>query len=238
MDKKRQKDLNIEVKSFDDENFIIRGIFSTGEKDRQGEIVDQTGWHLDEYMKNPVVLFCHNYDQVIGKAVELSVVDGKLEGAIKFASDISELARETYMMFKEKFLNAFSVGFSNDRYEIDQANDTVILRENTLYEISAVSVPANAMALAKAKGMEVKAIEGFVAEKAVAVIATSNKETILAAIKTLTEVLKTATKADNEVSEKVEHPAGKASKAGGKNKVSVKVLNQAIRELLEVKKLN
>ena len=54
-------------------------------------------------------------------------------------------------------MRAFSVGFSSDR--VDIIDDQVILRDNTLYEISTVSVPANQMALAKSKGLVPKDLD-------------------------------------------------------------------------------
>jgi len=54
-------------------------------------------------------------------------------------------------------MKAFSVGFSSGKYDV--VEDQVILKDNTLYEISTVSVPANAMALAKSKGLNVQALE-------------------------------------------------------------------------------
>ena len=47
----------------DAENYIIRGVFSTGTEDRQGDIVVQNGWILNEFLQNPVVLFTHDHWQ-------------------------------------------------------------------------------------------------------------------------------------------------------------------------------
>jgi len=150
----------------DDVNFIIRGKFSTADEDRHGEVVDQKGWNLEDFKKNPVILFAHDhYTPAIGKAIEIGIdADGDLAGAIQFAvkEDKSGLSETIYNLFKGAFMRAFSVGFMNDVYEYDQVNDKVILKENTLLEISAVNVPANAMALAASKGVNVEPLSDFI----------------------------------------------------------------------------
>ena len=147
----------------DDENFIIRGKFSTADVDRYGEIVDQSGWKLDEFKLNPVILFAHDHmTPAIGKAIEIAVdSDGDLAGAIQFAvkEDTSGLSETIYNLFKGGYMRAFSVGFMNDVMEYDQASDQVTLKINTLLEISACNVPANAFALAEQKGLNMKALE-------------------------------------------------------------------------------
>jgi hypothetical protein len=54
-------------------------------------------------------------------------------------------------------MNAFSAGFMPGEY--DYNDDVLILKQNELLEMSAVSVPANALALAKSKGLSVAEIE-------------------------------------------------------------------------------
>lgn len=156
----RQK-LLFRMKSVDEENFIIKGVFSTGGEDRDGEIIDQNGWMLDDFMQNPVVLFAHDhYQPAVGKVIELAKDgSGNLAGAIQFAAKEYDFAMTLFKLYAAGFMRAFSVGFMNEKYEIDQANDTVILRENLLYEISCVNVPANAMALAFSKGIDTAPIQ-------------------------------------------------------------------------------
>lgn len=234
-----QKQIYFKVNGIDEENFIIRGVFSTAAEDRHGEIVDQTGWKLEEYMKNPVVLFSHDHDEpAIGKCIELSTKTGQLEGAIQFAAKEYDFAMTIFKLYAGGFMRAFSVGFMNDKYELNQETEQIILRENTLFEISAVNVPANAMALAYAKGIDMKPLEeqmagrGKKVEKAVvkevdpaeavAVITKSNVETIKSAIRTLSEVLNATDK-------------GQTLANSHDKKVSVKTLNVAIRQLLKAK---
>jgi HK97 family phage prohead protease len=228
-----------EQKSIDEENFIIRGVFSTADVDRQGEVIEQTGWKLDEYMANPVVLFAHDhYQPAVAQVVEIAVdATGKLAGAIKFAAKEYEFAATLFKLYAGKFMRAFSVGFMNNRYEIDQENDIVYLKENTMYELSCVNVPANAMALAMAKGIDMKPVESWMAEQKdredkVKGEAGELIKNLSSDIKALTEAIVSGNKADTKEVEKVEHPA--AQNAGGK-KIPVILVNKAIRGLIKLK---
>ena len=69
------------------------------------------------------------------------------------------MAAVMYALYVGGYMRAFSAGFENTDIEYDQENDTIILRKNKLYEISCVNVPANALALAKSKGLDVTPIE-------------------------------------------------------------------------------
>jgi phage head maturation protease len=243
-----KKTLIFQKQSIDEEKYIIRGVFSTGAVDRQDEIVDQNGWNLDEFMANPVILFAHDhYQPAVGKCIELTKDgNGNLVGAIQFAAEEYDFAMTLFKLYAGEFMRAFSVSFQNNIYEIDQEKDTVILRENTLFEISCVNVPANAMALAYSKGIDCDSIKKFMkhkgkrvdtqkdeVENAIETISKSNKETICTAIEALTGALK-AYGADIKVVSKVEHP----EKTGGAKKIPVSLLNRAVRELLALKKVN
>lgn len=152
-----QKELKFKVASVDKANRIIKGVFSTMAEDRHGEVVDQLGWNLKEYMLNPVVLFGHDHNRpAIGKAINLGLGQNGLEGEIQFAE--TPFALEIFSLYEGGYMSAFSCGFRNDLYEYNTEEDKVVLRENTLYEISCVNVPANAYALAKSKGLELKEV--------------------------------------------------------------------------------
>ncbi len=235
-----KKNLLFKVLSSDDEKYIIRGVFSTGQEDRADEVVDQSGWKLEEYMENPVVLFAHDhYQPAIAKCIELGKDDqGNLTGALQFAAEEYEFAKTIYLLYKNEYMRAFSVGFMNNLYEVDQENDRIILRENTLYEISCVNVPCNALALAYSKGIEgvAKFEKELLGQKKIEKkddeidVNKLNKQTIQSVIKVLTDALKTD-EADNQ-----EVKGRNPEKSGGQKKVSVKMLNSAIRQLIKTKK--
>lgn len=158
--------LDFTPKEINKEQKTLRAVFSTGDVDRHGEVVDQKSWILDDFLKNPVVLFGHDHSQPpVGKIVGLGYnEDGNLEGEVKFAADEYPFANVIWNLYREGFMKAFSVGFAAGK--VDIIDGQVVLKDNTLFEISTVSVPANAFALAKAKGIDTSSLETVIAEQA------------------------------------------------------------------------
>jgi len=160
-----KKTLLAKVKDVNNDEGIIRAVFSSGKPDRQGEIIDQASWKLNEYMTNPIVLFTHDHTQpAIGKVLEIGInAEGMLEGLIQFAIKEYEFARTLFNLYKGKFMRAFSVGFvSEDQEDVPEG---MLLKNNTLYELSAVNIPADVLALAKSKGMDISWTEKKKTEK-------------------------------------------------------------------------
>ena len=62
------------VKSLNEKLRQATFVISTDEKDRMGEVVEQS-WQLDNYKKNPIVLFGHDPSKpsyVLGKAIDIT----------------------------------------------------------------------------------------------------------------------------------------------------------------------
>jgi HK97 family phage prohead protease len=139
------------LKQINESERKLVGIASTEVVDRYGDIVKQDGWELDNFMKNPVMLWSHNYSEPpIAKIVSLEVKDGKLVFEAKFPEKgLNELADKVFEMYKKGFLNAFSIGFMPKDYEPNEHGGYTYTR-NELLEISAVTVPANQEALSLA----------------------------------------------------------------------------------------
>ncbi len=345
----QKQNFTFKVKSVDEVTYTVEGVFSAQNEDRHGEVVVQSGWILENYQKNPVILWAHQHDTFpIAKMLSISVnkATNQLEGKMQFAVDEYEFAKTAFNLVKGGYLSAFSAGFMNNKYQIDQENNVVYLTENELLEVSLVPIPANQLALAKNKGIDageflektvipfadhgtdpidtswdgpaqvmacgddlgkLKSIcawfdsanadvkgsyklphheagnlkanwrgvasamaallgsrggvdipegdrQGVYAHlakhykqfgkdvpefkafdsntDAIELLSKSNIETIRGAIATLTEVVKANTETDKKVGKEVEHPVH----AGGQKKVSVKLLNSVVRELLGVKK--
>lgn len=153
--------LKIHQKSVDRDTATLDAIFSTADEDRHGDVVEQN-WDLINYKRNPVILNSHNYGdatEVIGRAEDVAVIDGKLQGKIIFAVDANPKAKIIFDLYADGFLNAFSVGFMAKKFD-----DTGRILESELLEVSAVSVPANARALAKQKGIDVDALNNHTKE--------------------------------------------------------------------------
>lgn len=150
----------VEVKSIDKDLGTLEAIFSTQDVDRHGDIVLQDGWDISMFKKNPVILNSHNYGdaaEVIGKASNVKVEAKKLQGKITFAVAENPKAKVIFDLYAGGFLNAFSVGFIPSKFKEnkDGTTDWFTIEEAELLEVSAVSVPANARALAKAKGIDI-----------------------------------------------------------------------------------
>jgi Escherichia/Staphylococcus phage prohead protease len=243
------KNLFVDIKGIDDSRYTITGVFSTEDVDRHGEVVDQKSWLLEEYLKNPVVLFAHDHTQpAIGKVISLAFnEDGNLEGTIQFAAKEYEFANTIYKLYKGGFMRAFSVGFQNEATEIEEEGEKVILKKNTLFEISTVNVPANALALAKSKGIDTSPLEKHLSntplmptvEKEGRVLSAKNKAIIAKARDTLDELLnadegKSINQPSNDTAVptvKVETPPSKGVQVS-----PARILNKAVRALLQEKR--
>jgi HK97 family phage prohead protease len=235
------KHFNVAIKAVDDENYTINGVFSTDDEDRHGEIVNQDSWILNDYLKNPVVLFAHDHQQpAIGKVLTLGFnEDGNLEGTIQFAAKEYEFANTIFKLYKGGYMRAFSVGFQNEVVEYDEEENKVTLKKNHLFEVSTVNVPANALALAKSKGIDTSALEKHLNQKEGRVLSAKNKAIIVKAVDALNELLeadsdKSIKQPSNDtaaVLPKVVTPPSK-----GVQKSTAKLINQAVRALLQEKR--
>ena len=135
------------VKKIDEEKFTLDvAIASDESEDRMGEVIMQDGWVLDNFKKNPVLLWAHSHRETpIGKVTDIKIVDGKLMFSAQFAGEIDPFSKKVWQMFKGGYLNAFSVGFM----VLEMEGNKFLKVE--LLEISAVPVPANANALVVAR---------------------------------------------------------------------------------------
>lgn len=141
------------INKVDKKNGTFEVIASTGDVDRDGEIIEPKGWELKNYLKNPVILWAHNYNALpIGTATHIEGTDKGLIIKGKFASkEANPLAQQVRKLFEEGIQKAVSVGFMP--LERSAEDETIITRAELL-ELSFVPVPANpnALALAMAKG--------------------------------------------------------------------------------------
>lgn len=159
--KAQEKANLIEMKSIDKDNNTVEAVFSVPIKDRHGEVITADAWKLDEYKLNPVILWGHDYSlPPIAKALDIAVDSfGNLVGKIKFAVKENPLAKTIYDLFVGGYMKAFSVGYMLEDAFFDESKDTVYHTKVNLLEISAVTVPANSLALAKQKGIDIAPLE-------------------------------------------------------------------------------
>jgi HK97 family phage prohead protease len=126
----------------EDDDIFIRGMASTADTDRVGDIIEAAAWTkggLKNYLNNPVILFNHDYNQPIGRAIELSTGDNGLQLKAKIAKSAGHV-RE---LIKEGVLGAFSVGFRVKDAEYLKESDGYKIKDAELLEVSVVTVPAN-----------------------------------------------------------------------------------------------
>jgi len=132
-------------------------------RDRDGDIITLKGWQLDNFLKNPVFLWAHNYSSVpIGGAEK--VVRRRNPSRLVFVERFwpegvfafSDLILEGY---NHKIINASSVGFIPKRSEPmeEDAEDSPYRRgrrflEQELLELSGCPVPCNPSALQESFG--------------------------------------------------------------------------------------
>jgi HK97 family phage prohead protease len=123
------------------ESLYIEGYASTVDIDRQGDVVPKSVWQagIQNYLKNPIILAQHDYDDPIGRMVDYKIDDKGLWVKAR----ISSAAEECYGLIKDKVLTAFSIGFKVLDAEYNSAAEVFLIKELELVEISVVSVPCN-----------------------------------------------------------------------------------------------
>ena len=76
-------------KAFEEDNDLhIAGMASTNGTDRVGDVIETEAWTkggLNNYLNNPVILFNHDYNQPIGRAIALETNDKGLQLKAKIA---------------------------------------------------------------------------------------------------------------------------------------------------------
>jgi HK97 family phage prohead protease len=128
-------------KSEEEDELKITGYASTKDTDRVGDIIEPEAWTkggLNNFKKNPIILFNHKYDQPIGRATEIEVDDKGLQISAVISKKVPQ-----YDLIKDGILSTFSVGFLIKDAEYDKSKDGFIIKDAELLETSVVSVPCN-----------------------------------------------------------------------------------------------
>jgi hypothetical protein len=142
--------------------------FSDETTDRMGDIIRQDGWKLDNYKRNPVILWGHAHgmgedaDEPIGRGLNLRI-DGmgrekSLVGDVEFAVEESERAARKYRLAAAGYVKANSVGFQRGKVNRPESKEereslglgpagVVFESGHELLEDSLCAIPANPSAL-------------------------------------------------------------------------------------------
>jgi uncharacterized protein len=154
----------LDIKSIDDEKWIISGIASTPEVDRVGDVVESTGAKFDLPLP---LLWQHDADKPIG---EVTAAKASKDG-ITFTARIEKASSFTSVALKERALEAWesirhgltrgvSIGFSALDYSFMDGGG-LHFREWLWLELSVVTVPAHQSATITAiKHFDQHAIRG------------------------------------------------------------------------------
>jgi len=151
------------VKESPDDKYatLIEGYASTRDKDRGNDIVEPTAFTntMPGFMKNPVLLFNHNMDNIIGQVLDYKIDDVGLWVKAGI-SKVTEVARDVASLVKADILKSFSFMYDIiDWVPAQREGQANIIREVELYEVSVVTIPMNPEAMiaeAKSKGINLE----------------------------------------------------------------------------------
>lgn len=128
----------------EDGSFVA--IASTNSVDRHGEIVDNNGWDLKAFKKNPVLLWGHDHNEPAIGISKKTWVEGTGKKARLMITpvfhDVTEKARAVKALVEMGVIKTLSVGFKPL-----ESPDNITFTKNELLEVSVVNVPANSDAM-------------------------------------------------------------------------------------------
>lgn len=219
--------------------------------DRQGESISVDGWQLENFKKNPVILWGHdNSIPAIGTAENIGFKTISNKKSLVFKPKFhrkSEMSRLISDLYEDGVIPAVSVGFIPKEMDSDRTTYT----KQELLEISFVNVPANpnALTLAMKRGYSNEIIKSVLPDTDKVIIeAISEKSELLTKLNDLETQVKTLVDKVNKAEDKASVPATDKQGEGRKptpalkkkdseRGVALKALNRAIERLNRVDKI-
>ncbi len=124
---------------------VIEGYANTSTKDRVGDIVQPEAFtkSLPTYLKNPVLLANHDWNDPCGVVQSAEITDKGLFVKAR----ISDTREDIKTLVREGCLRTFSIGYNELDADYNEDTKTKVVKELELLEISIVTVPANAEAV-------------------------------------------------------------------------------------------
>lgn len=138
----------LEVKSISDDQRVIRGIATTPSVDRVGDIIDPMGIKFN----NPLpFLWQHQHDKPVGHVKFFPATEAGIEFEATVASvdepgTLKDRLDEAWQSLKSGLVRAVSIGFRPIEYNFMNTGG-IHFSETEVYELSAVTIPANADAV-------------------------------------------------------------------------------------------
>ena len=136
---------------------IVAAVITTDAIDRDAEVVLPEGLSFNDYRKNPIVLFAHCGDRIVGKSLSQRMEKGKIVAETQFAE--TEDGDMVWSLVKQGILRGVSIGMNwrtlktrsptTKEFESrpDWAGCESIIEAAEVLEYSFVSIPANPDAL-------------------------------------------------------------------------------------------
>ena len=150
----RQKVFRPEIKVLDAKAGRIEAVVSTEAVDRDGDVIRQAGWQLDDFYQHPILLSSHDYRSLrsqIGEWEDMGVNGKTLRGVARYYIGEGNPEADWAFNLAAKNRAAFSVGFIPLEYTERETKDSLFgsyeFTKQTLLEVSHVTVPANPEAL-------------------------------------------------------------------------------------------
>jgi len=132
---------------------FIEGFANKATVDRGNDFIAPDAWELDNFKKNPIILFNHGFDTLggtpIGKATQVKPTEDGLFLKVRLSNSEVPAIKAVRNLVEERILQAFSVGFEPKETEsmevgegdTKQAVNRIVKAE--LFEVSIVGVPMN-----------------------------------------------------------------------------------------------
>lgn len=249
------------IKALDDGSVYFEGFANKSVPDRIGDLIGKKAWKLDNYKKNPIILFNHDHSKPVGKMLKVEATEDGLfvKGRIANSKD-PDISRVRDLV-KEGILNSLSVGMRVEDEE--RKGDINHIKACELHEVSIVSVPMNQdsqfslatktaeilTAIAKDRGNDiaVKAISKLKdfetideATEQLAKLSHCDKELVHKFLRLDIEapdvLKKWVTKGDDDMEEIEEEEQNEEDKGAQENVIAIRVPKEAFADQAELEK--
>jgi HK97 family phage major capsid protein/HK97 family phage prohead protease len=136
----------LQVKAMDAERRQFSGTATTPTPDRMGDIIEPLGVEF----KNPIkLLWQHKHDQPIGEVIFKKPTKNGIDFEAQIASidtpgNLKNRLDEAWDSIRSGLVSAVSIGFRAKEYAFIKETDGIHFTKTEVYELSAVTIPANA----------------------------------------------------------------------------------------------
>jgi len=152
-----------EVKVLDAQSGTVEAVVSTESRDRDGDVIRQSGWQLDDFNRHPVLLSSHNYGSLqsqIGTWTSMAIRGKRLVGKAQYFIGDGNAEADWAWKLIQRGVGAFSVGFIPDMALAEELDGNGMVPSyefngQTLLEVSQVTIPSNPDALQRMKALGV-----------------------------------------------------------------------------------